>query len=123
MRGVSVHANSSYGKPLSNVDPRDLGVDAEGQMTVSSGEIDHRRLVVSTSRGGPRTFSGRSSAECPPLLFIDNLFIGDALKVSIDEILALEAVQAIEVYSSVATVPPRFNRPGSACGVIIFWTQ
>lgn len=111
MRGIRVRGNSNYGKPLANVDPeRGWG-------------LDQRRFVIETRRGLTRTFGGRGSVECPPLIYLDRMYLGDALTVVIDDILPLIDVEAIEAYSSAATLPPQLNRTGSTCGVIVFWTR
>ena len=33
------------------------------------------------------------------------------------------AIEAIEVYSSAAQIPPAFNRTSSGCGVVLIWTR
>lgn len=112
MRGIRLQANNNYGKPLCNVD-----------LSRSCLETDLRRLVLSTRRGGGRAFGVRGSTECPPLLFIDRLFIGDALTIDIDHALPLEHIEAVEVYGSAATTPLELSRKGSTCGAIVFWTR
>lgn len=109
MRGIRIRGNSNYGKPLSNVSPKGYG-------------LDHRRVVIETGRGTTRSFSVVKYG-CPPLLYLDLMYLGDATTVSIDDILPLVNIEAIEVYSSAATVPPQLNRTGSTCGVILFWTR
>jgi hypothetical protein len=34
-----------------------------------------------------------------------------------------ESVEAIEVYSSAAQIPARFNRSSGGCGVMLIWTR
>ncbi len=111
MRGISIRGNSNYGKPLDNVSRRASGIDL-------------RRVVIETTRGSTRvTFRRSGSGECPPLLYIDHLYLGDATTVNIDAILPLVNIEAIEAYSSTATTPPQLNRTGTTCGVIVFWTR
>jgi hypothetical protein len=109
MRGIHVRANANYGKPLSNVDPKVSGVDL-------------RRWVIETGRGQTRSFL-QVVRECPPLIYLDHMYLGNAVAVNIDDILPLIDVEAVEAYSSAATVPPQLNRTGSTCGVIVFWTR
>jgi hypothetical protein len=103
MRGIKVRGNPNYGGSLP-----------------SGGGVDTRHYIIQTSRGPSRSFG---AGECPPLLFLDHISLGDAAQVSIDDILPLVNIEAIEAYSSAATMPPQFNRTGSACGVIVFWTR
>jgi hypothetical protein len=83
------------------------------------------RLIVTMQRGGPRNFRetpGRPPG-CPPLYFLDRLHIGSAEDIDIDAFLPLADIEAVEAHSSVASLPPYFNRAGAACGVIAFWTR
>jgi hypothetical protein len=87
--------------------------------------LDTRRWIIIEARqmGGPRTFGGaKGRGECSPLFFLDGQYIGDA-KQDIDAFLSLEVIEAVEAYASTATMPLQFNRPGSTCGVIAFWTR
>ena len=34
-----------------------------------------------------------------------------------------EQIEAVELYSSAATIPMQYNGTGSACGVILIWTR
>lgn len=83
-----------------------------------------RRIVV-TSRGQARAENpvDPSFPGCFPLYFLDGQYIGTSLYVDIDDILLLINVAAVEVYTSMATLPQQFNRTGSSCGVIVFWTR
>ncbi|MBI2614587.1 MAG: hypothetical protein HYW52_02690 [Gemmatimonadetes bacterium] len=60
---------------------------------------------------------------CPPLYFIDGLYLGNARTVHVDQLLAPEQVEGVEVYSGAGNLPPEFNRTDSQCGVIAFWTR
>jgi hypothetical protein len=92
----------------------------------SGGDTERRRWSVTMQRGGQRTFrrvGGGGANPCPPLFFIDRQYIGNDNTVDIDRIMPLINVEAIEAYGSAASLPPEFNRAGSACGVIAFWTR
>lgn len=39
------------------------------------------------------------------------------------ERLNINQLGGIEYYAGAASVPPQYNRTGSTCGVIIFWTR
>ena len=80
------------------------------------------RWIIATSRGISRSISGRDG-RCLPLVFLDGLYLGDAWTVDIDRILPMVDLEAIEAYTSIASLPVEFNRPGSLCGVLVFWTR
>jgi hypothetical protein len=84
-----------------------------------------RGPVVVTSRARSRTITvGDEGALCPPLYFIDGLYRGKAVSGNdINDMLPVDQIEAIEVYTSAATMPPEFNRTGAVCGVIVFWTR
>lgn len=69
------------------------------------------------------TMTGGFRQSCPPLYFLDRLYIGNARDTNIDHVLPLINVEAIEAYGSVGAIPPEFNRRGAQCGVIAFWTR
>ena len=82
------------------------------------------RWLVYTSRGQTRTISGRNGdGQCFPLYFLDGHYWGDAGMIDIDDVLPVAEIEAVEAYTSVAGLPPEYNRPGAACGVIAFWTR
>ncbi len=82
------------------------------------------RWLVYTSRGRTRTVERRArGGQCFPLYFLDGHFWGDAGMIDIDDVLPVAEIEAVEVYTSVAGLPPEYNRPGAACGVIAFWTR
>jgi hypothetical protein len=60
---------------------------------------------------------------CPPLLFLDGRYMGTVDENDVDQVLSVNEVEAVEAYSSAATIPAEFNRTGSVCGVIAFWTR
>jgi hypothetical protein len=83
------------------------------------------RWWVLTTRGQSRTITGRDPERpgCYPQYYLDGRYFGDASQVAIDDILPIINLEAIEVYTSIAGLPQEFNRPGAACGVIVFWTR
>jgi hypothetical protein len=79
------------------------------------------RWLIRTSRGEARTGFGTPGV-CPPIYFLDGMYLGNADASDIDIALPFGDLVAVEAYTSIASLPQQFNRPGSACGVILFWT-
>ena len=77
---------------------------------------DTRRFVIRSGRAATR-------GECPLLLFLDGMRIGNTVSNDIDMFISIEQIVAIEVYRGPAEIPAEFNTTGSACGVIVFWTR
>jgi hypothetical protein len=89
-----------------------------------TGFVESRRWMVMMQRGGARSFGTPSESNpCPPLFLLDGHYLGNDNTISIDLIMPLVNVDAIEAYGPAASLPPEFNRSGSECGVILFWTR
>lgn len=99
MPSYVVRANPNYGNPLPD------------------GTLDTRRFRVEVA-----TRSRRRNQECPVLLYLDGAFMGNTLTTDIETI-PIDMVEAVETYSRPAQIPPEYNRLGSDCGVIAFWTR
>lgn len=73
----------------------------------------------------PLIYSRRRGFVCFPLVFRDNLFLGttdpEGRITNLNAAVPLEQVDAIEVYNG-GSLPSEFNRTGSVCGAIVFWT-
>ena len=80
------------------------------------------RWVVTLRRGEGR---GRATevGVCPPLIFVDGQYLGNTELIMIDDVVPVVNLEAIEAHGSIATMPNTFNRQGSRCGVIAFWTR
>ena len=78
--------------------------------------------IITTSRGAGR---GGMVANriCFPLIFVDRQYIGTAGTVNIDQQIPVENIEAVEAHTSTAGLPPIYNRRGSVCGVLAFWTR
>ncbi len=89
-----------------------------------SGDFNHR-WGITMQRGGPRGFGNAagSGMGCPPLIYLDRHFLGNANDLDIDTAVPVMDLEAIEAYGSVATLPSAFNRSGAQCGIIAFWTR
>ncbi len=66
-------------------------------------------------RGGP--------THCIPKYYLDGAHVTVQPPQGIDEVIGADDVEAIEVYSSAASIPARFNDSESACGVVLIWTR
>jgi hypothetical protein len=61
--------------------------------------------------------------ECPPLVFIDRHYVGNTNTININTQVPVGDLIAAEAHQSSAGMPIEYNRRGSACGVIAFWTR
>lgn len=61
---------------------------------------------------------------CSPVFYLDGnrVAVGPRMLTANDLVTAAE-IEAIEVYSGAAQLPPEFNGSDSACGVIVIWTR
>lgn len=88
------------------------GIDVRPNPHYLSGHPrDWRRLIV-----------GQGDA-CPALFFLDGAFIGNTRYVDLEHVLGVNQIEAVEVYSGPSQMPVIFNRTGSGCGVVVFWTR
>lgn len=78
---------------------------------------DFRRNVVINNRIG--MYLGSS---CPPLVYIDGMYMGSSAQFDL-EFVDVNAVEGVEIYNSIASLPLEFSRQGSDCGVISIWTR
>lgn len=60
---------------------------------------------------------------CMPKYYVDGAHITVQPPQGIDEVIGADDVEAIELYSSAASIPARFNDSESACGVVLIWTR
>lgn len=76
-------------------------------------------VQVVMTRGGTRVYMrGNSARRCPPQLFVHTTpYSGEVDDFSPD------VVEAIEVYSGSAEVPPELNVGRATCGAIVIWTR
>lgn len=62
-----------------------------------------------------------ASASCEPAIFIDGLAVRQLPESTIDEMLSPATLDGVEIYTSSAGAPARYQVQGS-CGVFLFWT-
>jgi len=74
-----------------------------------------RSLV--TMRGG-----GGAGRTCEPAFFIDGVRVRQGVDATIDDMLAPDMLEGVEVYTSSAGAPAQYSDPAS-CGVVLFWTR
>jgi hypothetical protein len=56
---------------------------------------------------------------CAPAIILDGMHLRGVV---LDDMIAPDAIQGIEVYDSPATVPVEFRR-GPTCGAVVIWTR
>ncbi len=83
---------------------------------------DTRSLVITSHRAVGLPY-GPAGGECPPLIFVDGTFVGNARDADIDALLAVGTIEAIEFYEGGVEVPGEFMRNGSSCGVVAAWSR
>lgn len=103
VQGVTVIPNPGYGRRPSQYAPPDT-----------------RRWIVRTVRSTP---GFRPSGECPPLYFLNGVYVGNGLTTRIDDVISVGDIEGIEAYIGPSQTPARFNTTGSDCGVLVFWTR
>lgn len=77
--------------------------------------VSRGKSVVTISR------SGMGTRPCPPSVYVD----GQPLMMSgaIDDLIHMEAVEAMEVYRGPSETPARFGSQEGGCGVVVIWTK
>jgi hypothetical protein len=78
--------------------------------------VPRRCVAVSTRQGSKSALSGGT---CPLDVYIDGVpsFENDL------EVLNVNQFAGIEYYAGGTTIPPQYNKTGSSCGVLLFWTR
>ena len=74
------------------------------------------------SRQDP-TACARTDGPSGPLVFLDGFFLGTGMQLDLDALLGVHTIDAVEIYSGAAEVPPEFGRSGAECGVVGLWTR
>jgi hypothetical protein len=90
---------------------------------------------------GRRGFSGFDSAAegCRMQLFVDGMLhrmdsvesydyatrssVTSVVGATLDQLVSVESIEAIEAYPTTSRLPQQFNVPGAQCGVVLVWTR
>lgn len=80
--------------------------------------------TMATSDRGVKSIYGDKGV-CATVVYLDGLLIPETLNGAsdIDRWIKPREIEAIEVYAGPAQTPVEFNRPVSACGVILIWSR
>ncbi len=84
------------------------------------GYVQGRRGLYDISMSRRQSITHQS---CPPVLYLDGIELGTLEEYDINEVILIHSVAGMEIYSSAAQVPPRYNSAGAACGIIVVWTK
>jgi hypothetical protein len=85
-------------------------------------------IVVASNPTGTNRLSGPTRDSCNPQsvcavsLYLDGMLLQDDGRVSVDQVVPLDWVEAVEIYRRPAELPAEFLGSG-ACGVAAIWTR
>ena len=104
------------------------GPDIAHQFIVSmrrttSRTVEFREASGLLEQGALGDIEQLSQTECPPLIFLDRHYFGNVNTVNLNSDIPYGDLLAVEAYGTVGSMPMEFNRRGSTCGVIAFWTR
>lgn len=68
---------------------------------------------------------GRGGGSCPVQVFVDGMLVTRARAgpIAVDELVTPQAVEGLEVYKGLSTVPAEFLNENAHCGVVAIWTR
>jgi len=99
------------------------------------------RLVASGSGFVPRTRRAAGLSDCPMSIYLDGVQIDDergappappigtparsarAAPPSVIDGIAVDLLEAVEVFVGASEIPTQFNQAGGSCGVVALWTR
>lgn len=99
------------------------------------------RLVASGGGFVPRTRRSSGISDCPMSIYLDGVQVDDergappappmgttarsarAAPPSVIDGIAVELLEAMEVYVGASEIPTQFNQAGGSCGVVVLWTR
>jgi hypothetical protein len=77
--------------------------------------------MITMARALPGAGGGPNA--CPVQIYVDGVRATRSGPVSPDELLVPGALEGVEVYRGLGTIPPEFLTPEARCGVVAFWTR
>lgn len=89
----------------------------------SGRRADLRDYLIVSRRAMRAPWGPTATGECPPLIYLDDTRLGNALQVNVDDILAVNFIEAMELYDGGVQVPIEYQSNGSSCGVIVVWSR
>jgi hypothetical protein len=99
------------------------------------------RLIASGGGFVPRTRRSSGISDCPMSIYLDGVQVDDergappappmgaparsarAAPPSLIDGIAVELLEAMEVYVGASEIPTQFNQAGGSCGVVVLWTR
>ncbi len=100
-------------------------IDRFGARTVTD-LLRHVRGVRIKPSLDDRVFAvtmSRAPHGCEPIAFLNGAYVGSTATFDVNALIAVDHLEAIEVYRGITEVPPQFDLPGAQCGVLVLWTQ
>jgi hypothetical protein len=64
----------------------------------------------------------RAGAGCPPAVYIDGMLITRDARSSINDFVAPQVIEGVEIYRGASEVPPQYH-DRAGCGAILIWTR
>ena len=98
----------------------DLLADLPGVRLETAQGFSGQNRVVTLSR----SLLGARGGRCPVQVFVDGILAsrgGGA--VPLDDLASPSALEGVEIYRGLASVPAEFLTPEARCGVIVLWTK
>jgi hypothetical protein len=117
LNGVYDRARDGFGRRL-------FREDIERQSNMSLGQVLARVNGTNRVQSGPFEYIlfGRS-AHCLPNLYVDGSRMAYGGRTDINSVVTPGQIEAVELYSSAASVPLQYGGSNAACGVILIWTR
>ncbi len=98
----------------------DLLVDVPGVRLQQASDMPGQLMVVSFAR----TLLGRGGGDCPVQVFVDGILASRGQgSVSLDELASPNALEGMEIYRGLSSLPAEFVTPDARCGVVVLWTR
>jgi hypothetical protein len=90
------------------------------RMTGDAGIRDENTIVVHS--GSPTVRDGVATGICHPAVYVDGFRINQRGPGNVNRYLAVEDIEAVEVYLGLGEMPVQYRDPAN-CGVVLFWSR